>query len=154
MEKNLLYQIKKIETKIMRLILLEEENLCNKMAPKPTQFQIMEYMLNQKKDVVYQKDLEQVLGLRRATISGVLKTMEKNHFIKRMIDEKDTRIKKVVLEENAKKVLLKHKEKIKQLEKVLTENISSEEQKEFLRILKKMQENIEKEGRKENVKIN
>ena len=148
MEENLLYQIKNLETKIIRLFLTEKENLCTKMTPTPTQFQIMEYMLNQGKDVVYQKELENVLGLRRATISGVLKTMEKNHFIKRMTDEDDTQVKRVVLESNAKKVLLKQKEKMKNIEKLLTKNISIKEQNEFIRILKKMQKNIERSNEK------
>ena len=79
--------------------------------------QILEYMFKHQDQEIYQKDLEKVLNLRRATVSGVLKTMEKNNLIERIIDSNDTRTKKIVLSNNAQKVFESSKEKIESLEK-------------------------------------
>ncbi len=156
-EDSLLYQIKAIDKQIIRLFLLEE-NICGNFSiPTPTQFQIMEYILKHPNDSIYQKDLEDVLKLRRATVSGVLKTMEKNHLIKRVIGKQDARVKEIIMEEHVKNLCMHHLTKVMRIEKLLMQNISKQEQLEFMRILKKMQENINeflKERTKENAKVN
>ena len=103
MNKNILYQIKTLEKLVIRSLLEEKEIHC---LPTPTQIQIIEYIQNQKEDV-YQKDLEKNLNLRRATVSGVLKTMEKNHIVKREESLTDGRTKKIVLSPQAKKIFEK-----------------------------------------------
>ena len=75
--------------------------------PTPTQMQIMDYFLDNNKKEIFQKDLEDILHLRRATVSGVLQTMEKNKLIQRVTDEEDTRIKKIILNKKAKKIFEK-----------------------------------------------
>ena len=52
------------------------------------------------------KDLEKAIKLRRATISGVLKTMEKKNLITRVISSKDARVKKIILSDKTKKMYL------------------------------------------------
>ena len=89
-----MYQIKTLDKMIFRKICSREDMLRAKDAlinktMTPTQMQIIEYILEHDGSCVYQKDLENVLKLRRATVSGVLQTMEKNDFIERVIDNKD-----------------------------------------------------------------
>lgn len=146
-EENIMYQIKILEKYITRFLM---KDLKKDIAP-PTQsqMQIMEYILNHEKEDLHQKDLESILHLRRATVSGILHTMEKNHFIKRVTDECDARQKRIILHEDAKKCFLLHLKKVKEMKEVLTENLTQEEKTTFMEILKKMQNNI-KERTKEN----
>lgn len=146
-EENILYQIKMLEKEIARLLLGDLKKGFT--PPTPTQLQIMDYILNHQQETIYQKDLETVLSLRRATVSGVLQTMEKNHLIKRITDEEDSRQKRIILHENAKKCFKMRVKKAKEIEDMLTKDISKEEQIEFMKILKKMQKNA-KERKCEN----
>lgn len=145
-EKMILYQIKSLEKNIMRIFINDNKSLIknfhNMKHPTTTQHQIMRYIMEHRNEEIYQKDLEEVLNLRRATVSGVLQTMEKNNLIHRVIDDKDTRTKKIILNENSKKLFSKNEKKIKQLESVITNNISDEDLNKFLEVLQKMKDNI------------
>ena len=98
------------------------------------------------------KDLENVLKLRRATVSGVLQTMEKNGFIERVIDKNDTRVKKIILNKKTSKIFYERSEKIKTMENNIKKGISQEELETFFRVILKMQHNIQEE--EENEKTN
>ena len=74
-----------------------EEQANVMQLPTPTQMQIIEYILNHTSEDIYQRDLEDILNLRRATVSGVLHTMEKNNLIRRVTDNEDTRSKKILV---------------------------------------------------------
>ncbi len=153
---KLLYQIRSLEKQIGRLFFCQDlerhENL-----PTPTQMQIIEYILLHPNENIYQRDLENILNLRRATVCGVLQTMEKNHFIERMVDTNDSRIKKITLNERAKDIFYKHEQKMLEIEEIIKKNLSDEEIKMFLEAIQKMQNNLKlvtKEGGNKNVKIN
>ena len=139
---NILFQIKTLEKMIARYFLkqIEIEKLSK---PTPTQMQIMDYFLDNNKKEIFQKDLEDILHLRRATVSGVLQTMEKNELIQRVTDEEDTRIKKIILNKKAKKIFKKNEEKMKELEKIVKEGISEKELEIFSNVIQKMKNNIE-----------
>ena len=103
---KVVYVLKKIDKMIFREFLKDKE-IANRVKcthPTPTQIQILEYILKHIDEDVYQKDLEKILSLRRATVSGVLKTMEKNNLIQRVTNKNDTREKKIILKEEAKEI--------------------------------------------------
>ena len=81
--------------------------------------------------------------LRRATVSGVLKTMEKNNLIVRVIDMKDSRVKKVVLKNSTKELFLKKIQEVETLEKIAIKDISKDDLDNFIKVIKKIKENIE-----------
>lgn len=139
---KILYQIKELETEVARNL-----NICNKLnqkiLPKSlTQIQIINYIIEKKEKDIYQKDLEEKLNLRRATISGVLKTMEKNKLIERTSNELDARSKKIYLNKELKKQILNDSKKIDYLENKLVKGITNEELEIFSNILNKMKYNI------------
>ncbi len=149
--KNILYQIKSLEKMIIRNLIIEERidegELEHLQRSTPTQMQIIEYILEHEKDgAVHQKDLEHILNLRRATVSGVLQTMERNQLIKRVTNSEDTRTKKIILNEKAKEMFSKHKKKIDELEKVVIKGISKQELETFSRVLEIMKQNIQNEN--------
>lgn len=148
---KVLYQIRTLEKLIIRRYWVEKgftkEDFENKMKKtSPTQMQIIEYMLKHDQEDVYQKNLEKVLKLRRATVSGVLQTMEKNNLISRITNQEDTRTKKIILNENAKKLFLENKKKFDEIEEKIIKGISNENLNLFFQVIEEMKKNIEREG--------
>ena len=147
-QNSVLFQIKSIDKMICRNLIKDEDmeefkSRRDNLHPTPTQMQIVEYILKHLDEEIYQKDLEDILNLRRATVSGVLQTMEKNNLISRVVDLKDTRTKKIILNEKAKKVFLEHKKRFKEIEKVVLSGISDEDLTTFCRVLNAMKDNLE-----------
>ena len=154
MENIVLFKIKELDKKIVRTILKENSDI-NIPPLTSTQIQILKYMIEHQNEDVYQKDLENVLNLRRATVSGVLQTMEKNNLIKREIYENDVRVKKIILNEKTKSIFLKNKQKIDEIEKNIIKNISKKDLDKFTQIIDKLITNLNEyeKGNDEYVKI-
>lgn len=150
MEDKILYNIKSLEKLIARYLLLNEAEKKN--VPTPTQIQIIEYLVRNQDKEVFQKDLEEILNLRRATVSGVLQTMEKNKLIDRVVSKYDSRVKKIILNDNTKKLFLEKHNKLLEVEKMITKDITNEELVTFNNVINKMKNNL-KEGMIKNDKI-
>ncbi len=144
-KQNVLYQIKEFDKVMLRSFLQDSKEIMPlKTIPTPTQMQILKYLIEHLTEDIYQRDLEKALHLRRATISGVLKTMEKNHLIKRIITTEDARSKKIMINENAKIVFEKIYKNLLKLEKIMMDGIEEKELEMFLVTLEKMTKNLEK----------
>lgn len=150
MKKSIYFQLKDLEISIIRLLFNTTKNKTK--PPTITQARILDYILDHREDNIYQKDLEKVLNLRRATVSEVLKTMEKKGLIIRETNPNDARSKKIILLEPDDKKHYLIKSNIKKLEEVLCENISKEELESFSLTLEKMQTNLNKKYNKQGGK--
>ena len=140
MEKNsVLFQIKSLEQLIIRDLFMKA--IDSEVQVSFTQIRIIDYIL-ENGGVVYQRELEHVFNLRRATISEVLKTMEKNNMIERMVSKEDTRVKEVRLSKKTKELFEKNRKKIIELEEIVTRGISESDLKKFSDVIVKMKENI------------
>ena len=141
-DKNIFNSIKELEKGIVRKIM--SETLHDEMYSKPSiaQMQIIKYILKHDGKTIYQRDLEEVFNLRRATISGILKTMEKNNVIIRVCDPNDARGKIVILSDDAKKFFKEKETLFKKIETVLKKDISKEELEIFYKVILKMRDNI------------
>lgn len=141
MENIVLFKIKELDKKIVRTMLKENSDI-NIPPLTSTQIQILKYMIEHQNEDIYQKDLENILNLRRATVSGVLQTMEKNNLIKREIYENDIRVKKIILNEKTKNIFQKNKQKIDEIEKNITKNISKKDLNDFIKVIDKLINNL------------
>ena len=149
MEKRVLYQIKTLDKLIFRTLMGDvgfdekriEEIKKNKVIT-PTQMYIISYILKSPEGEVEQKDLEKVLNLRRATVSGVLHTMEKNDLIVRITNELDTRKKKIRLNSKAEEIFCEKRKNVEKLEKIVRRDIEKEDLEVFFRVVEKMKQNI------------
>lgn len=141
MEDKLLYNINLLNKLICREFIKNNRELFNN-EPSPSQMIIMDYILNHQDEDIYQKELENVLNLRRATVSGVLQTMERHGLVKRVVCEKDVRCKKIILNEEAKELFEAKKNEFYKLEKVVKKGLSDEEIRVFCHIIESMQNNI------------
>ena len=149
MEKRVLYKIKTLDKLIFRTLMGDvgfdekriEEIKKNKVIT-PTQMYIISYILKSPEGEVEQKDLEKVLNLRRATVSGVLHTMEKNDLIVRITNELDTRKKKIRLNPKAEEIFCENRKNFEKLEKIVRKDIEEEDLEVFFRVVEKMKQNI------------
>lgn len=140
-EERMLYQIKSLEKLILRALIKERDNI-EELSPTPTQMQIIEYILKHKDSEIFQKDLEDILNLRRATVSGVLQTMEKNELIKRVNHSTDARVKRIILNPKAEEMFKEKEKRIEELEHIVIQEIKKEDLEVFSSVLKKMKQNI------------
>lgn len=151
-EINVLYEIKSLEKNIVRAFINKQDvDIPENIFPSPTQFQIIECILESPNQEINQKDLESILNIRRATISGVLQNMEKKNLIKRVTNREDIRTKKIILNEKTKEIFEKKRKTIEHTEKKLIKNISEEDLETFLKVLNIMKENIKKEEGKDKI---
>lgn len=141
MERKVAFEIKRLDNLINRKILkyLKKENIKN---ISHVQAEILRYLYVNRDNTVYQSDIEKEADIRRSTVSGILKTMEKNGLIKRIDSKKDTRKKEVALTNLSVK---RHNEmniKVKKFEKELLNGISLEEKKVFFKVIDKLADNL------------
>ena len=127
MNEGMLYKMNSLNIVIGRKMLVDRFGA--------SQMIIMSYLLHHR-DGVYQKDLEDILNLRRATVSGVLKTIE------RVICEEDVRCKKIVLKSDAINMFEEKKKEFLKLEEVVKKGLSKEEIDEFNHIIDSMRNNL------------
>lgn len=140
---RVLYEIKTLEKLVFRSLTNDYKKELN-CTITPTQIEIIKYIIENSSKDIYQKDLEKLLNLRRATVSGVLHTMEKNNLIERVTSQSDARIKKIILKDSVIKLYKQKEEKLEELESVIVKNITEEELEQFSNIINRMKENISK----------
>lgn len=143
MEQKVIYQIKDLNHAIMRYS--SELKLTKENLPTPAQMQIIHYMCQRKGQTIYQRDIAKALGLRRATLSEILKTMEKNNLISKIADKNDTRIKEVILNATAEAKFQTVKKALESTEKTLIKSINENDLEIFCHVIEQMRENLKNE---------
>ena len=93
--------------------------------------------------VIYQKDIEEELNMRSASVSTLLKKMEAQDFIRRERVSYDDRLKKILPTRHTVEMKEQVERHVALLEKRLTAGIGEEELKVFFDVLARMQENME-----------
>ena len=137
------YLIKDLNHEIIRYICIAD--IEKQKMPTPAQMQILHFIISKQNEKIYQKDIGNALNLRRATLSEILKTMEKNDLIFRIKDQIDTRKKEIIISETAKNNFQIVKDKLNEAEKVITSGIKKEDLELFFKIINKMKENLKNE---------
>ena len=120
-EKSISIEIKKIDSLIVRKIISYNKNSNYQLTP--VQIVIIKYLVKNKNNIVYQKDIEKKLGLRKSTISGILSTMIKNGIITRTESTTDLRSKEIRLSDKGLELDKKIKKKAIEFENLLQNNI-------------------------------
>ena len=138
MAKYVISEIKEFNHLIVRKYM---ENFVGKISVP--QRMIGFYILEQNNKKVYQRDLEKTFSIRRSTVSGILKTMEKNNLIKRIGTNSDARLKEVILTEEAKAEFKKIESTLRKLNSLLVDGISEDDLHTFFKVIDKMKENIQ-----------
>lgn len=141
---QILYAIKEIDMLIIREILKNTKN-GNCTPVTPIQGRIINYLFEMEDEgkIVFQRDLEKVLGIRRSTISGVLQTMEKNDIIKRVAVREDARVKRIVLTDKAMRENIMIKEKFNEIDDIISKNIAIDDLEVFMKVTQQIKKNLQ-----------
>lgn len=107
---------------------------------------------NQERDV-FQRDIEKAFFISRSSVTVTLQLMEKNGLIRRESVAQDARLKRIVLTQKARDLHRQIEADILAFESNLARGISEEEQEVFLRVAKKMQENLREGLAKQGISI-
>ena len=142
-DKSISLEIKKIDSLIVRRIMAYNKDKIYHLTP--VQIVVIKYLIKNKDSVVYQKDIEKKLGLRKSTVSGILGTMIKNGIITRTDSTNDLRSKEIRLTETGYKLDKVMRKKAIEFEKLLQSNINKEDLEVFYKVTKQIQENLEGE---------
>ena len=109
-----------------------------------TQIRILNFVLVSYPDrEIYQKDIEEELNIRSASVSTLLKKMEMQDFIRRERVSYDDRLKRILPTSHTVEMKEQVERHIALVEKRLTAGIEEEELRVFSDVLEKMQENME-----------
>ena len=104
---------------------------------------VLRYLHENRHRDVYQKDLESRFSVRRSTMTSILQLMEKNGLIAREPDEKDGRLKKLILTPLAIEIQERMHTEIDRIESRLCQGLTEEEIAVFLATAEKIGRNLE-----------
>lgn len=135
---------------ILRVIHNQTRDIIHKNAPRfdkgpKSQLQggILGYLFDHRDQPVYQKDLEKEFRISRATATNTLQVMERDGLVVRQAMDKDARLKRIQLTDEAyanHKEIEKH---MRMLDRRMLQGMSEEEAAELLRLLKLVLGNLE-----------
>lgn len=110
------------------------------------QGEVIGYLMSNEGREVNQKDIEKEYGLMNPTVTGILKRLEKKGFIIRLKSRQDERCKIIELTEKGRRIHEKMREKGLEVEKLLLRDIPETEIDTFVKVLKKLIENMSRQG--------
>lgn len=141
MNRKIPFEIKMLDNMLNRKICenVKKEGISN---ISHVQADILGYLYKNKNRIIYQNEVEKEIGARRSTISGILKTMEKNDLIIRIDSLEDARKKEISLTDKSIKKHDELEKKVIIFEKELLKGISCEEKKIFFKVIDKLKENL------------
>lgn len=113
--------------------------------PTGVQGWIIGYLYNNRHQEVFQRDIQEQFSIRRSTVTGILQLMEKNGLITRSSVERDARLKKLELTPKAIELHERVGRSIREVEGRLSQSLTPEEKKEFIRLCEKIRENLQGE---------
>ena len=128
-----------LEWKMVSNLMRHSANACTTCVEATNltgmQLFILEYLYQHQEQDVFQRDLEAEFHVRRSTVTGILKGMEKKGLIQRLSVEEDARLKRIVLTPQA----------VVRMEKIALRGLSEAEIEVFLEILEKMKANLQED---------
>ncbi|WP_337603906.1 MarR family transcriptional regulator [Anaerotignum lactatifermentans] len=134
-----------LEWKMVSNLMRHSANACTTCVEATNltgmQLFILEYLYQHQEQDVFQRDLEAEFHVRRSTVTGILKGMEK----KRLSVEEDARLKRIVLTPQAKSLHREVEMAVVRMEKIALRGLSEAEIEVFLEILEKMKANLQED---------
>ena len=102
----------------------------------------MGYLHHTDKKIVIQKDIEEHFHISNPTVTGILNRLEQKGFIERKSNEKDKRVRTIVLTPKERSHYADVQEQIGILESKFDDILGEEKKEQLLSILKEISDNI------------
>ena len=139
MKDSILFDIKKIDVKIKNSI--NEIFKSIDINLNPLKVRVLHYI--DENESITQKDLESIIVIPKSTLSETLTDLEKNKLIIRENKNNNSKNNYIRLTKDGKKLCIKIKDKIDELEYIITNGISIVELDDFKKVIKKLIDNLE-----------
>ena len=128
-----------------KLAKLAERNHRQKNCNSPVTFLqlwVLKYLYDNRKQECFQKDIERVFEIRRATATELINQLEKKELLKREISTQDKRLKKLVITQKAVELKKEFENNTREHQKKIFKGITQQEKEHLIVILHKMQQNL------------
>lgn len=93
-------------------------------------------------EIASQRELAETLRVSPATIATSLKSLERLGYVEKKVDETDSRRNRVLITEKGKAAVKQCFELFDEIDRRMTDGISEQEQQTFLRLQKKVLDNL------------
>lgn len=130
---------------LMRLISDRARTLFSARAECPltdAQARVVMYLKRQGGRVVTQHELEEYLGVTRATVKGLLQRLEDKGYVRTAFDAVDGRVKNIYLTEESLRYREQVHDLLKEMDSRMMKGLSWQEQDELMRMLEIIYNNI------------
>lgn len=104
---------------------------------------IIGFLMDNVERDIFQKDIEAHFDLKGATVTNMLKSLEKNGFIIRTPMENDARLKRITLTEKAYEREEKIRDNIRTIEVAMKKGFTDEEYRQLFSYIDRVIENME-----------
>lgn len=119
----------------------------NKPPLSQLQAGIMGYLFHHQQQPVYQKHIEEEFNISGATATNSLQVMERNGLITRSCVDKDGRLKRISMTQEAMQDHMLVEEHMREMEQKMLEGLSGAEREELFRLLGLVRGNLERINR-------
>lgn len=112
------------------------------------QVMIIHYLMDHPDEEVYQKDLEKFFSISGATATNMIKGLEKSELVERIPNEKDARLKRIVLTEKAVVREQRIRKLVMELEEGMIVGFTEEEISTYCKMTDRILQNLDELNRK------
>lgn len=141
MKKMIAYEMRKVQNLMTKsLSKIGKDDKAEKLSM--VQVWILEYLYDNIGQDIFQKDIEIKFDITAPTATKMIESLVKRGFLVRESVLYDARLKKILLTEKATKGHEEFLNRIKIFNDKLVKGITVKEQEEFIRILKKLENNL------------
>lgn len=121
---------------------MEEKKAANGDDLTPMQRWTIGFLYDHQSEEIYQRDIEDVFSISRATASNILTLMEKKELIIRVSVKHDARLKKIMLTEKSSKIMKQVERDVNEMESRLLSGMTEEEAEQFQGYLDRIIQNL------------
>ncbi len=140
-KKRLGYEIRSLERMIHhRHTLSATRNYVDSVTG--THGWVIRYLYDNRDKDIFQRDIEKTFGIRRSSVTAMLKIMEKNGLITRSAVKSDARLKKIAPTEKALDLHHRISAEIDATEALIAKGLSDEEIAAFFETVEKIKNNL------------
>jgi len=139
---SIMLDLKKTNKKILNMLATRYKKM--KLDITPNQSKILMF-IHEKKEVT-SNEIGKYIHVNKSSLSKVLNNLEKNKYIVRIEDEKDTRKKIIKLTSKSNKIVDILEKDAEEVSKLLMIGIKKEEYETFKKVLDKVEMNIERDN--------
>lgn len=141
-KKRLAFTLRMIQNKTKNII-RKSSPQCEKAPETQLQGGILGFLYHHRKEPVYQKDIEKEFRISRATATNTLQVMERNGLIVRKAQDKDARLKRIQMTEEALRNHMQIEAHIDGMDRRMLQGMTQEEVSELYRLLNVVMKNLE-----------